>query len=149
MIFDILGKLEMYIPSLPKLRTVIDAMDHDDVYDKDKGKYSTPDPDVTYEISTYTPSSSEKPFVFHKRHTTVEIVLSGSELLSTTWRELKNEALAYDEKTDTGVFTAEPLSVFHGAQGRFAVFFAGEPYKSGVSDGSSAPVKKITFRIID
>ncbi|MCR5760570.1 MAG: YhcH/YjgK/YiaL family protein [Sphaerochaetaceae bacterium] len=149
MIFDILGKLEMYIPSLPKLRAVIDAMDHDDVYDREKGSYTTPDPDVTYEITTYTPSSSDKPFVFHKKHTTVEIVLSGTELLSTTWRELKNEALAYDSKTDTGVFTAEPISVFQGTQGRFAIFFSGEPYKSGVSDGSTAPVKKITFTIVD
>ncbi|MCR4677040.1 MAG: YhcH/YjgK/YiaL family protein [Sphaerochaetaceae bacterium] len=149
MIFDILGKLEMYIPVLPKLRTVIDAMDHDDVYDREKGKYTTPDPDVTYEITTYTPSSAAQPFVFHKHHTMVEIVLSGAELMSTTWRELKDEALAYDKKTDTGVFTAEPLSVFQGAQGRFAVFFAGEPYKCGVSDGSTSPVKKITFKIKD
>lgn len=147
MIFDTLENLEMYIPVLPQIKTVAEAMDHDNIYDIGCGKYKTPDENVTYEVSEYLTAESDKPFVFHKKTTVVEIVLSGSELMSTTWRELKDGAPAFDKKTDTGIFAAEPITVLQAAQGRFAVFFAGEPYKSGIANGNSAMVKKVVFCI--
>lgn len=147
MIFDTLDKLEMYIPLVPKLKAVAEAMDHDNIYDKEKGKYTTPDPDVTYEVQEVTTSVSDVPFIVHKKHTVISIVLSGVELASTTWRELKDQAIAFDAKTDTGLFQAEPISALQSAQGRFALFFAGEPYKTSVALGESQRVKKVIFRI--
>ncbi|MCQ2398747.1 MAG: YhcH/YjgK/YiaL family protein [Sphaerochaetaceae bacterium] len=149
MIFDTLEKLEMYIPVLPKLRAVIDAMDHDDIYSKPRGKYTTPDDSVTYEVSEYLTVAADRPFEFHKKHTYVEIVLSGQELMSTTWRELKDQAQVFDAKTDTGYFTAEPVTVLQAAQGRFAVFFSGEPFKTACAAGEVLPVKKVVFIIDD
>jgi len=147
MIFDTLENLEMYIPVLPQLKTIAEAMDHDNVYELEKGKYKTPDSKVSYEVLEYVSSSSDKPFEFHKNTTIVEIVLSGCELMSTTWRELKDQAEVFDKKTDTGIFPCEPVSVLQATQGRFAVFFAGEPYKTGISYADNVPVKKVIFRV--
>lgn len=147
MIFDILEKLEMYIPMEPKLKVVADSMDHDEIYDKGVGKYKTYDPDVTYEVREITTTNAETPFCVHKNTTVVSIVLSGHELASTTWRELKDQVPVFDAKTDTGLFTAEPISALQASQGRFLMFFPGEPYKTGVSTGESEKIKKVVFCI--
>ena len=147
MIFDTLENLELYIPVVPQLRVVADALDHDEIYDKPAGIYKTPDKDVTYQVQNITTSSADVPFTVHKNTTVVSIVLSGQELCSTTWRELKDQVVCFDSKSDTGVFTAEPISALQAAQGRFALFLPGEPYKTSVSIGESSFVKKVIFRI--
>lgn len=149
MIFDTLDKLEMYIPAVNGLRAVIDAMDHDDVYNLGRGKYKTPDGNVNYEICEYKTVNSDVPFEFHKNTTVVQIVLEGQELISTTWRELKDQSPVFDDKADTGFFVAEPISVFTASKGRFAVFFPGEPYKVGIASGEPDSVKKVVFKIKD
>lgn len=149
MVFDTLDQLEMYIPVVPKLRLIADIMDHDDLYEKECGSYTTKDPDVTYTISQYMTTSGGKQFEFHKDHTDVQIVLKGQELMSTTWRELKNQCETFDAKGDVGFFQAEPTTVLQATQGRFAVFFPGEPHKSGISAGEVSPVKKVVFKVLD
>lgn len=149
MVFDTLDQLEMYIPVLPAIRVVADTMDHDELYDKAPGKYSTRDPKVSYTIYEYMTSASDKPFEFHRDHSDVMIVLSGQELMSTSWRELKNQSQAFDAKADVGFFQAEPVTVLQAAQGRFAIFFPGEPHKSGIAAGEPSLVKKVVFKIED
>lgn len=149
MIFDTLENLELYVPILPQLKTIAEAMDHDNVYDLPAGHYKTPDSNVIYDIYEYDTSTSEKPFEFHKNHTIVQIVLSGNELMSTSWRELKNDAIGYDSKTDAGFFTAEPLSAIQASQGRFLVFFPGEPFKTGIAVAREEKVKKIIFSVLE
>ena len=149
MVFDTLDQLEMYIPLLPAIRVVADTMDHDELYDKAPGRYSTRDPKVTYTIYEYMTSATDKPFEFHRDHSDVMIVLSGQELMSTSWRELKNQSQAYDSKADVGFFQADPVSVLQAAQGRFAIFFPGEPHKSGIAAGEPSLVKKVVFKIED
>ena len=148
MIFDTLDQLEMYIPLLPALRVVADVMDHDDVYDKEPGTYSTYDKKVSYTVMEYRTSQSRQ-FEFHKDHTSVQIVLKGQELMSTTWRELKRQCENFNSTSDVGFLDAEPISVLQATQGRFAVFFPGEPYKAGVSYGEPAVVKKVIFKVLD
>lgn len=147
MIFDTLSNLEHYAGVVPQLKTVAEAMDHDDVYDLPKGRYKTPKDEVSYEVVEYSSANNQQMFCFHKNKTVVQIILEGKELLSTSWRELANQAKIYDKITDTGFFDAEPISVLQGAQGRFSVFLPGEPYKSGVSDATESPVKKVIFTI--
>ncbi len=149
MIFDILANLEMYASVVPQIKTVAAAMDHDNVYELARGHYTTPDKNVTYDVIEYSTCDSDQRFMFHKNRTVVEIVLSGTELFSTSWRELCSGADIYDKNSDTGFINAEPISAFQGAQGRFAVFFPGEPYKSGVSSGTSEAVKKVVFTIVE
>lgn len=149
MIFDTLENLEVYIPLVPQLRAVADAMDHDDIYEKECGRYTTPDKKVMYEVIMHRSSSADSPFCFHKAHTVVEIVLSGQELMSTSWRELQRTCRNFDESSDTGYFIGEPVSALQASQGRFALFLPGEPYKSGVSSGECTIVKKVVFTIED
>ena len=149
MVFDTLDQLEMYIPLLPAIRVVADTMDHDELYDKAPGRYSTRDPKVTYTIYEYMTSATDKPFEYHREHSDVMIVLSGQELMSTSWRELKNQSQAFDAKADVGFFQAEPVTVLQAAQGRFAIFFPGEPHKSGIAAGEPSLVKKVVFKIED
>lgn len=149
MVFDTLDQLEMYIPLLPAIRVVADTMDHDELYDKAPGRYSTRDPKVTYTIYEYMTSAADKPFEYHREHSDVMIVLSGQELMSTSWRELKNQSQAFDAKADVGFFQAEPVTVLQAAQGRFAIFFPGEPHKSGIAAGEPSLVKKVVFKIED
>ena len=149
MVFDTLDQLEMYIPLLPAIRVVADTMDHDELYDKAPGKYSTRDPKVTYTIYEYLTSAADKPFEYHREHSDVMIVLSGQELMSTSWRELKNQSQAFDSKADVGFFQADPVTVLQAAQGRFAIFFPGEPHQSGIAAGEPSLVKKVVFKIED
>ena len=149
MVFDTLNQLEMYIPVLPSIRLIADIMDHDDLYDMAPGSYKTKDPKVTYKILEYMTSAADCPFEYHKDHSDLMVVLSGQELMSTSWRELKKQSISYDQKTDTGYFNAEPISVLQASQGRFAIFFPGEPHKSGVAAGEPSPVKKVVFKIED
>lgn len=149
MVFDTLDQLEMYIPILPALRLVADIMDHDDLYEMAPGSYKTKDSKVTYSVSEYMSSATDKPFEFRKDLSEVHIVLKGQELMSTTWRELKNQSESYDAKADIGFFQASPISVLQATQGRFAIFFPGEPHKTGVSAGEPGLVKKVVFKIQD
>ncbi len=148
MIFDTLDQLEMYIPLLPALRVIADVMDHDDVYDKEPGTYTTYDSKVSYTVMEYKTSLSRQ-FEFHKAHTSVQIVLKGQELMSTTWRELKQQCNTFNAAADVGFLDAEPISVLQATQGRFAIFFPGEPHKTGVSYDSPAIVKKVVFKVLD
>lgn len=149
MIFDSLDQLELYVPVLPALRVVASVMDHDDVYEKECGTYCTYDEKVSYVVSEYRTSAGGKQFEFHKKHTCVQIVLKGQELMSTTWRELKNQCENFNNSSDIGFTDAEPISVLQATQGRFAVFFPGELHKTGVSFGEPSLVKKVCFRIED
>ena len=149
MVFDTLDQLEMYIPILPALRLVADIMDHDDLYEMQCGSYKSKNSKVTYTISEYVTSAVDKPFEFRKDLSEVHIVLKGQELMSTTWRELKNQSESYDAKNDIGFFQAAPVSVLQATQGRFAVFFPGEPHKTGVCAGEPAVVKKVVFKVQD
>lgn len=147
MIFDTLENLETYAGSVPQLRTVAQAMDHDNVYDLEPGHYTTPDPAVEYDVISYTASDAGGQFEFHKNHTYVEIVLSGNELMSTSWRELKDSAPVYSSATDTGFLDCEPLSVLKASQGRFALFLPGEVFRTGIGNSEGGLVKKVIFKI--
>lgn len=147
MIFDSLSQLEMYIPLLPEIRLIVDILDHDNLYDMPCGTRTTRDKRVTYTITEGPTTTTDRPFEYHKHHTDVIIILHGQELLSTSWRELQIQAESFDTATDTGFFVAEPLSVLQAAQGRFAIFFPGEPHKSNIAIGEPSIVKKVLFQI--
>ncbi|MFA7189103.1 MAG: YhcH/YjgK/YiaL family protein [Sphaerochaetaceae bacterium] len=150
MIFDTLANLELYVPAVPHMKTVIETMDRGDLYKEEPGAYKTPEPNVTYLITEFETSNKSDPFMFHKNTTVIEIVLSGHDLLSIAWRENRDQLLAYDKATDTGTIDGDPIAVYQGEEGRFAVFFPGEPYRLGVSSsGQPDKVKRVVFRIAD
>lgn len=150
MIFDTLANLELYKPVVPGLETVIEVMDRGDVYSEEAGTYPTRNPQVTYLVTEFNSKTKAEPFLLHKNTTVVEITLSGHDLMSYAWRENKDRIIAFDKGTDTGTVDGDPIAVFHGEEGRFAVFFPGEPYKVGVSSsGQEDKLKRVVFRIQD
>ncbi len=146
MIYDILSKLEHYINTVPQIKTVAEALDHDDVYDKAPGVYKTPDPSVSYAISEYM-SDRVPLYEVHKDTTIIYIVLSGNEIISSTWREYAGTPEMYDEETDTYFVKGEVLGAFRLSQGRFALFLPGEPFKSSSEAEEGERVKRIIFLI--
>ena len=147
MVFDTLDQLEMYIPVLPSIRLIADIMDHDDLYELPCGTYKTKDEKVSYTVSEYLTSASDRPFEYHTDCSILMIVLKGQELLSTSWREMKKESLSFDKEKGLGFVQGEPISVLQATQGRFAIFFPGEPFKGGVAMGESSIVKKVVFKV--
>ena len=108
------------------------------------------DPRVRYLISSYETDAKDHPYEIHRRTTDVVIMLSGEELMSVSWREAVKEAdTPYNKEEDVQYTTGEPITVWHAAQGRFAIFLPGEPHKEGVAIGLPSKVKKVVFKIYD
>lgn len=150
MLCDSLEHLELYYPLVPRLQTVVEVMDKGDVYDMEPGAYQTKDPRVRYLISSYETDAKDHPYEIHRRTTDVVIMLSGEELMSVSWREAVKEAdTPYNKEEDVQYTTGEPITVWHAAQGRFAIFLPGEPHKEGVAIGLPSKVKKVVFKIYD
>lgn len=150
MIFDTLANLELYTKIVPNLPAAIEVMDRGDVYTDKEGVYPTPNPKVTYQIKEFNSSVKPGLFEMHKNKTVLEIVLSGRDLLSLAWRENKDQLVSYDKEKDLAMVDGDPIAVYQGEEGRFAIFLPGEPYRLGVSaTGESDKVKRITFFIED
>lgn len=150
MIFDTLANMEMYRNLIPGMQTVIDVMDRGDVYKQEPGIYKTPDSRISYIITEIEAGTAPTPFMFHKETTVIEIVLSGHDLMSLAWRENRDRLISYDKTTDSGTIDGDPIAVYQSEEGRFAVFFPGEPYRIGVSSsGMPDKVKRVAFRIKD
>lgn len=148
MVFDTLENLEIYIPLVPHMKAVVEEMDRGDVYRKAPGVYTTPDPAVTYEVAELQATTKAGPYLFHKHRTEVLVVLEGADLLSLAWRENQDLLISYDKESDTGEVDGDPIAVFQGEEGRFAVFFPGEPHRIGVSStGERDLVRRVAFRI--
>lgn len=146
MIFDTLSNLELYRPVVAGLQSVIDEMDRGDIYRLAPGSYMTADGKIPYIITEFDAYTERRPYMFHKSTTVVEIVLSGHDVMGIAWRENRDRTTGYDTKTDTGTLDGDPIGVFHGEEGRFAVFFPGEPYSLGMTpSGLPEKVKRVVF----
>jgi len=91
------------------------------------------------------PQASDKvPFVRHDNHLTLETDLEGSELFEVSLGEFSPTRPA-DETADTTVGTAGTSIAGMLCEGRFALYLAGEPYKSGLKAQGCGKLKKAVF----
>ena len=98
-------------------------------------------------VSTVTPLTSDKAlFQRHDNHITLETDLDGSELFEVSLAEL-TPTKPTDEATDTTVGTAGTSIAGMLCEGRFALYLAGEPYKSGLKAQGCGKLKKAVFSI--
>ena len=94
-------------------------------------------------VSTVTPLTSDKAlFQRHDSHITLETDLDGSELFEVSLAELTPT-----KPTDTTVGTAGTSIAGMLCEGRFALYLAGEPYKSGLKAQGCGKLKKAVFSI--
>ena len=98
-------------------------------------------------VSTVTPQTSDKAlFQRHDNHITLETDLDGSELFEVSLAEL-TPTKPTDEAADTTVGTAGTSIAGMLCEGRFALYLAGEPYKSGLKAQGCGKLKKAVFSI--
>ena len=82
----------------------------------------------------------------HDNHITLETDLDGSELFEVSLAEL-TPTKPTDEAADTTVGTAGTSIAGMLCEGRFALYLAGEPYKSGLKAQGCGKLKKAVFSI--
>ena len=134
MIYDTLNNLPNYlgvrdITTLPAGRTRIDGEK------------------AVVTVSTVTPQTSDKAlFQRHDAHIVLETDLDGSELFEVSLAEL-TPTKPTDEAADTTVGTAGTSIAGMLCEGRFALYLAGEPYKSGLKAQGCGKLKKAVFSI--
>ena len=85
-------------------------------------------------------------YIMARDHITLETDLDGSELFEVSLAEL-TPTKPTDEATDTTVGTAGTSIAGMLCEGRFALYLAGEPYKSGLKAQGCGKLKKAVFSI--
>ena len=140
MIYDTLNNLPNYLGVSDNLNTVIEYIMARDITTLPAGRTRIDGEKAVVTVSTVTPLTSDKAlFQRHDNHITLETDLDGSELFEVSLAEL-TPTKPTDEATDTTV--AGML-----CEGRFALYLAGEPYKSGLKAQGCGKLKKAVFSI--
>ena len=145
MIYDTLNNLPNYLGMSENLDAVIDYVMARDLNNPPAGKTRILGEKAVVTVSTVTPQPGDKaPFVRRDTHLTLETDLEGSELFEVSLGEFSPTQPA-DEATDTTVGNAGTSIAGMLCEGRFALFLAGEPYKSGLKAQGCGKLKKAVF----
>lgn len=151
MIYDTLNNLPNYLGMSDNLDAVIEFVMARDINNLPAGKTRIDGDKAVVTVSTVTPQTSDKA-LFQRRdaHLTLETDLEGSELFEVSLGELtptKPADEAADEAADLIVGTAGTSIAGMLCEGRFALYLAGEPYKSGLKAQGCGKLKKAVFSI--
>ena len=136
MIYDTLNNLPNYLGMSENLDAVIEFVMARDINNLPAGK-----------TRILGPQTSDKA-LFQRRdsHLTLETDLEGSELFEVSLGEL-TPTKPTDEAADLTVGTAGTSIAGMLCEGRFALYLAGEPYKSGLKAQGCGKLKKAVFSI--
>ena len=147
MIYDTLNNLPNYLGLCDSLDSVIEFIMARDINNLPAGRPCIDGEKAVVTVSTVTPQSGEKvPFVRHDAHLTLETDLEGSELFEVSLGEF-SPTKPTDEAADLTVGTAGTSIAGMLCEGRFALYLAGEPYKSGLKAQGCGKLKKAVFRM--
>ena len=145
MIYDTLNNLPNYLGVSDNLDTVIEYIMARDITTLPAGRTRIDGDKAVVTVSTVTPQTSDKAlFQRHDNHITLETDLDGSELFEVSLAEL-TPTKPTDEAADTTVGTAGTSIAGMLCEGRFALYLAGEPYKSGLKAQGCGKLKKAVF----
>lgn len=142
MIYDTLNNLPNYLGMSDNLDAVIEFVMARDINNLPAGKTRIDGDKAVVTVSTVTPQTSDKA-LFQRRdsHLTLETDLEGSELFEVSLGEL-TPTKPTDEAADLTVGTAGTSIAGMLCEGRFALYLAGEPYKSGLKAQGCGKLKK-------
>ena len=147
MIYDTLNNLPNYLGVSDNLDTVIEYIMARDITTLPAGRTRIDGEKAVVTVSTVTPQSSDKAlFQRHDAHIVLETDLEGSELFEVSLAELA-PTKPTDEAADTTWGTAGTSIAGMLCEGRFALYLAGEPYKSGLKALGCGKLKKAVFHI--
>ena len=133
MIYDTLNNLPNYLGMSENLDAVIEFVMARDINNLPAGKTRILGDKAVVTVSTVT-------------HLTLETDLEGSELFEVSLGELTPTKPA-DEAANLTVGTAGTSIAGMLCEGRFALYLAGEPYKSGLKAQGCGKLKKAVFSI--
>ena len=147
MIYDTLNNLPNYLGLCSSLDSVIEFIMARDINNLPAGRTRIDGDKAVVMVSTVTPQASDKaPFVRHDSHLTLETDLEGSELFEVSLGEF-SPTRPTDEAADTTVGSAGTSIAGMLCEGRFALYLAGEPYKSSLKAQGCGKLKKAVFHI--
>lgn len=145
MIYDTLNNLPNYLGLCESLDSVIEFIMARDINNLPAGKTRIDGEKAVVTVSTVTPQTSEKAsFVRHENHLTLETDLEGSELFEVSLGDFA-PTKPTDEAADLTVGNAGTSIAGMLCEGRFALYLAGEPYKSGLKAQGCGKLKKAVF----
>ena len=145
MIYDTLNNLPNYLGLCENLDAVIEFVMARDINSLPAGRTRINGEKAVVNVSTVTPQASEKaPFVRRDNHLTLETDLEGSELFEVSLGEF-SPTKPTDEAADITVGSAGTSIAGMLCEGRFALYLAGEPYKSGLKAQGCGKLKKAVF----
>ena len=141
------GALAKAYEDAGKYDTVIEFVMARDINNLPAGKTRISGDKAVVTVCTVTPQTSDKA-LFQRRdnHLTLETDLEGSELFEVSLGEL-TPTKPTDEAADLTVGTAGTSIAGMLCEGRFALYLAGEPYKSGLKAQGCGKLKKAVFSI--
>jgi len=137
MIYDTLNNLPNYLGLCSSLDSVIEFIMARDINNLPAGR-------TRIDGDKAVQAGDKAPFVRHDNHLTLETDLEGSELFEVSLGEFSPTRPA-DEAADTTVGTAGTSIAGMLCEGRFALYLAGEPYKSGLKAQGCGKLKKAVF----
>ena len=132
MIYDTLNNLPNYLGMSENLDAVIEFVMARDINNLPAGKTRI--------------LGDKAPFVRRDTHLTLETDLEGSELFEVSLGEF-SPTKPTDEAADITVGSAGTSIAGMLCEGRFALYLAGEPYKSGLKAQGCGKLKKAVFSI--
>ena len=138
MIYDTLNNLPNYLGVSDNLDTVIEYIMARDITTLPAGRTRIDGDKAVVTVKAL--------FQRHDNHITLETDLDGSELFEVSLAEL-TPTKPTDEAADTTVGTAGTSIAGMLCEGRFALYLAGEPYKSGLKAQGCGKLKKAVFSI--
>ena len=147
MIYDTLNNLPNYLGMSDNLDTVIEFVMARDINNLPAGKTRIDGEKAVVTVSTVTPQVGDKvPFTRRADYLTLETDLEGSELFEVSLGEF-SPTKPTDEAADLTVGSAGTSIAGMLCEGRFALYLAGEPYKSGLKAQGCGKLKKAVFSI--
>ena len=147
MIYDTLNNLPNYLGMSDNLDAVIEFVMARDINNLPAGKPRIAGEKAVVTVSTVTPQVGGKvPFIRRDAHLTLETDLEGSELFEVSLGEF-SPTKPTDEAADLTVGSADTSVAGMLCEGRFALYLAGEPYRSGLKAQGCGKLKKAVFSI--
>ena len=147
MIYDTLNNLPNYLGMSDNLDAVIEFVMARDINNLPAGKTRIDGEKAVVTVSTVTPQVGGKvPFIRRDAHLTLETDLEGSELFEVSLGEF-SPTKPTDEAADLTVGSADTSIAGMLCEGRFALYLAGEPYRSGLKAQGCGTLKKAVFSI--
>ena len=147
MIYDTLNNLPNYLGMTENLDKAIEYIMSRDIGTLPVGHTRIDGEAVAVTVSNVTPQSAEKvPFTCRNAHLTLETDLEGSDMFEVSLGELTPTKPA-DAENDIAVGTAGTSAAGLLCEGRFILYLAGEPYRSGIKAQGCGKLKKAVFLI--